>query len=384
MKSNKKITLILIAVIVAALAVSAVIVAEIIKLSKPEEIVITEPLSGDGTGYYRHCYYELNDAEKELYAAIVQGIGTMPEKIPVKHFEGGDFNKVFSAVSLDNPDLFSMGLTSILGEDRDGMYFKPDYTMTYEEYAVRLEQVRTKAYDIANAALQYTSLYERELYVHDYIINNCVYSTQGDDVNSIYGCLINGVASCEGYSRAYQYILSLLNIDNRLITGLGYAADGSSEGHMWNYAVIGGKGYFTDITWDDPVSESGNTVIHKYFNINTDTLLINHADLAQTVPLTTETADSFFTVENNILTYTDDEQLAKAVSDAVFNALSRGYKNVEFKFNDKETLDTCLDKFFSSGILFDAYTGAGLNVSSEDFNVYYSKDEAMLYLCLYF
>lgn len=384
MKNKTKYILIFAGVIVAALIVSAFATVKILDLSKPEELQITAPVTGDGTGYYRHCYEELNESEKELYAAIMQSLYSMPEKINVKPFSDGDFSKVFSAVSLDNPDMFALGLKGVLDADNKGTYFVPEYTVTAEEYNTMLSAVAAKANEILAGAGAYTSVYERELFVHDYLINNCVYSTKGDNVNNIYGCLVEGVASCEGYSRAFQYLLNYLNIDNRLVTGTGSTDGSAPTGHMWNYVLIEGEGYFVDVTWDDPVTESGNTCIHKYFNINTDYLLTNHGDIVQTLPLCTAKKFNFSVYENNIFNYTDSESFAGALAASVNSAVQRGYSCVELQFTDKAALEFSMEQLLKTAALPDAYASAGIRSDSENFNIYYSKDDAHLYLCIYF
>ena len=384
MKNKTKYILIFAGVVIAALIVSALAAVKILELSKPEEIQITAPVTGDGTGYYRHCYEELNESEKELYAAIMQSLYSLPEKINVKPFSDGDFSKVFSAVSLDNPDMFAMGLKGVLDADNNGTYFVPEYTLTADEYNTMLSAVAAKANEILAGAAAYTSVYERELYVHDYLINNCVYSTKGANVNNIYGCLIDGVASCEGYSRAFQYLLNYLNIDNRLVTGTGSTDDSAPTGHMWNYVLLDGEGYFVDVTWDDPVTESGNTCIHKYFNINTDFLLTNHGDLVQTLPLCTAKKYNFSVYENNIFSYTDPEEFSSALAASVNSAVQRGYGCVEMQFTDKTALDFSMDQLLSTTALPDAYASAGIESDDANFNIYYSKDDEHLYMCVYF
>lgn len=384
MKNKSKYILIFAGVVIAALIVSALATVKILELSKPAEIQISAPVTGDGTGYYRHCYEELNDSEKELYAAIMQSLYSMPEKITVKPFTDGDFSKVFSAVSLDNPDMFALGLKGVLDADNKGTYFVPEYTVTAEEYNTMLTAVASKANEILAGASAYTSVYERELFVHDYLINNCVYSTKGDNVNNIYGCLVEGVASCEGYSRAFQYLLNYLNIDNRLVTGTGSTDDSAPTGHMWNYLLLEGEGYFVDVTWDDPVTESGNTCIHKYFNINTDYLLKNHDDIVQTLPLCTAKKYNFSVYENNIFNYADSEAFAGALAASVNSAVQRGYKCVELKFTDKAALEFAMEQLLNTAALPDAYTSAGIQSSADNFNIYYSRDDAHLYLCIYF
>ena len=113
--------------------------------------------------------------------------------------------------------------------------------------------------------------------IHDYIINNTVYDMDAKVVDNIhvtqyksqkaYGALIEGKAICGGYSDATAIILSKLNIPNYKI---------ASNNHVWNYVYVDDTWYHLDLTWDDPVVNTGdNVLLNTYFLIDTKTLLEN-------------------------------------------------------------------------------------------------------------
>ena len=65
------------------------------------------PVSGKGTGYYRHCYEELNENEKKLYSIVLPEIYKQKAKIEVPQLEDGSLTNVLKALSYDNPDMFN-------------------------------------------------------------------------------------------------------------------------------------------------------------------------------------------------------------------------------------------------------------------------------------
>lgn len=112
---------------------------------------------------------------------------------------------------------------------------------------------------------------------HDYLINNSVYDKaradaieQGNDTSSsnshkANGPLIDGSSLCSGYSDAMKIYLDKLKIQNYKI---------SNNNHIWNLVKIGDSWLHLDLTWDDPVTNTGeNLLLHKFFLIDTDTLL---------------------------------------------------------------------------------------------------------------
>lgn len=389
MKNNKSknakriFTAVIVLVVLAALTLGGFSAMKLIQRSLPASFEPPAPTSGKGTGYYRHCYEELNDSEKLMYAVILQNVYSMPEKIEVPELSQGDFSRVFEALSYDNPDLFSLGISSKLVQEGKKTYFIPEYSMSYEEYSSKLAEVNAIASAVASSAMQYTSEYERELFIHDYIVNHCSYELNVPNGNDIYGCLVNGKASCEGYSRAFQYILSAVGIDNRLVTGEAADNDGTFIGHMWNYAIIDGDGYFTDVTWDDPSSDS-NVLRHTYFNASTQQILLNHRDIKQSIPFCNATRFNFFVYENAVLSYGDEAALRDSLERVINNSKNRGYACAEMRFESAEAVEWALDAMFKKSVIFDVYTQLGLAENMENNSIYYSSDNETLTVCLYY
>ena len=106
---------------------------------------------------------------------------------------------------------------------------------------------------------------------HDYIINTSSYDTDRSDNNIInyksdiaYGPLIETKALCGGYSDAMELFLEKMGIKSYKV---------SSEEHVWNAVEIDGKWYNLDLTWDDPITNTGEDVLsYTYFMINTPQL----------------------------------------------------------------------------------------------------------------
>ncbi len=109
---------------------------------------------------------------------------------------------------------------------------------------------------------------------HDYIINNTKYDSNyqiNSDKNAYsgspynaYGVVTEGKAICGGYSDIMAIYLDKLEIKNYKI---------SSEEHIWNYVYIDNSWYHIDLTWDDPVTNTGaDMLIYDFFLINSKQL----------------------------------------------------------------------------------------------------------------
>lgn len=99
--------------------------------------------------------------------------------------------------------------------------------------------------------------FERELILHDRLADHIAYE-DGNRVHDAYGALVNGKAVCEGYAKAFQYLLQKVGIQSFMATGIG-----NGDLHAWNIVRIDSKYYNVDLTWDDVKSD----IIYTYFNI---------------------------------------------------------------------------------------------------------------------
>lgn len=112
---------------------------------------------------------------------------------------------------------------------------------------------------------------------HDYIINHTVYDdersseikngTSTDIIhpsNTAYGPLFTGKAICGGYTDAMALFLDKIGILNFKI---------ASENHIWNVVYLDGAWKHLDLTWDDPVVNTGENILtYNYFLLTTDEL----------------------------------------------------------------------------------------------------------------
>ena len=388
-KNNVKVKIFagLVAVFFVAVAVCGFLLYAIYDTNlKPAQFEnLKAPASGIDAGYYRYCYYELSAEEQAIYTVILDSIYEMPERIEIPELVTGNLNKIFTALSYDNPDLFCLGLNCKVYKEGLKTFFEPAYCMDKETYKKQKTELEAVAPAILKGAEKFTSAYEKELYVHDYLVTNCVYvdPETSSFANSAYGCIVTGKASCEGYARAFQYLLSKLNIDNRLVTGESTEDGVNYIGHMWNYVLLDGEGYFVDVTWDDPKTAT-QVLRHTFFNVTTDDILLEHRNIEQTLPLCTAKKYNYFVYENAFINDVSTQQLETSVENAVYNSSRRGYKCVELSFNYSAALNTAKDTLFNTGVIYTIYHDLGIIEDLVGAKVYYSTDEKMNALCLFF
>ena len=86
--------------------------------------------------------------------------------------------------------------------------------------------------------------------IFDYIANNVSYDDTGVlntniESQNLIGPIFNKKSVCEGYSKLYKQILSLIGVESIIVSGGGSKVDG---GHVWNQVKINNVWYNTDVT----------------------------------------------------------------------------------------------------------------------------------------
>ena len=111
---------------------------------------------------------------------------------------------------------------------------------------------------IINSASRLSSKYEKELYVHNTLINKISYVSNSAYNQTSYSAIVNNQTVCAGYAKAFQYIMNQLGITTYYVTGTS-----EGENHAWNIIKLDDGYYNIDLTWDDAAYNH-----YKYFNIN--------------------------------------------------------------------------------------------------------------------
>lgn len=113
---------------------------------------------------------------------------------------------------------------------------------------------------------------EVALVAHDYIVDTVSYdrSLIKENIYNMYGALADREAVCEGYAKAFKYLLDYYKVPNIIVAGKGKNDEADTERHAWNYIKINGQWYGVDTTWDDPIIMTGNRKVtnelkYRYF-----------------------------------------------------------------------------------------------------------------------
>ena len=313
----------------------------------PTQPHVTQPAEFARAGSFRHHYGQLNPAEQAAYRAILEAMPGFPERVEVRDLDEEGIRAVFRALMLDQPMLFQISSTQYrILQTPDGRVttFIPEYLMDREEYQRRVDAI---AEVIEGIPLPYEgSEFEIQLALHDFLVQHCTYSDDIADhnVSSVYGALVQGYASCEGYSRAMLLLLELNGIGAYIVTG--YASNADFEGpHAWNKVRIGGNWYYLDATWNDPVMEGGREIVSRaFFNLRAEDLAHSH-ELNDEVHIADSTAQNYSRVRG--LFFEEINQAAEArLAQAMTEALDAGRGVLELRMASPAALEQASQALF--------------------------------------
>lgn len=265
-----------------------------------------------------HYYYnQLDDTSKIIYESLENNIenlktgvyeinfGTQFNSIINQGEEGktklnSAFQSAWNAFTYDYVDIFyidssklvlttntttigELSINEVVLSKAENTNYLTEDVGTSEEVKNRvkyLEDIRTKI----SAQLNGYTEYEKIKFLHNWMIDKFTYDQSNSNPNAynVYGAFSTRSVVCEGYSRAFKYILDGLGIESVIVSGTATNSAGVEEPHMWNYVRINEKWYAIDVTWDDPIIADGGTLTeemrYKYFLKGSNEFLTNHKE----------------------------------------------------------------------------------------------------------
>ena len=405
---------------------------------------------------YKYYYSTLTQKQKEIYVVLYEIVDEMKTgniKI-AEGVESVDLSVAMSAYFADNPSHFwvteSMETcwtsTDNLGMNLDrffnGMFSvfpgvdkKEDFSnysaaycnmkYIYETTGERDEakkRLETKIAQALSGVSPDMSEFDRELYLHDWLLENCEYDGEAYDEYlesgliegfnesyTAYGALVNGKATCAGYARAMQLLLSETGIESRFITGVRNDEEvGEAVAHAWNVVFIDGAAYHLDATWNDrdlwgikdsaysPVKDGNkqgfydvkNRTEHKYFNVNEETVSRDHWGFAPQLCTATD-ANYYFRKGLDFTIDSTGAEKIETLSTELADMVRRNVGLIEvYVGTDQHTreqlVDTLVDK--AEGIMYDSLAEANQKLGERYFRediVYYGVDEEAGIISIY-
>lgn len=273
-------------------------------------------IEGEYTGKLDNYYYEQLDIYgKVIYKTLLDNIdelkiGTYEIKLSnvlsnaMKEDDGKEiinlaFQNAWNAFRLDHPEVYYINVTNMylttksitLGKNvtyefylnnREEKSLQPEF-YTIDAINNSSSEISKKKEEIIKD-IKDSSSFAKILYIHNWIVDNIEYDINMQNANNsnIYGAIIENKVVCEGYAKAFKYLLDELNIPCVIVCGDVTDENGNTQSHAWNAVYLDGKWYAVDITWDDPIiigeGKLSNDLKYKYFLKGTAEIEKNHKE----------------------------------------------------------------------------------------------------------
>lgn len=275
---------------------------EVKTISKNEEQNVENPIeniqTNESDNYNSENFYynQLDDNGKIIYNKLNENKENMKTGNYIIQFdktfnellnsENGEqkmntaYQSALDAYFLDNPDIFYIDVTKMyllmstrtvrnkttytvtIGVDNGGSYYTQGF-YSKSQVDKTIESINKISDQLINTTSNNT--YTKLQQMHDWIVDNVEYeqTLSGTNIRNIYGAFGEKQVVCEGYAKAYKYLLDKIGIENIIVVGYGTNSKGNTEDHAWNYVKLTGKWYAVDVTWDDPIIVGGGKLSDK-------------------------------------------------------------------------------------------------------------------------
>ncbi len=227
---------------------------------------------------FYYCYSKLDDKEKEIYSKILYALILRKPDVTFEFKnESHDLSNIYQCVLADHPEIFyTKGFEYKEYEYRNGQVeqdFIPIYTMDSEEIVHMQAEIKNYVTLYMDAMPENLSNYEKVVYTYEYIINQTVYDRDAENNQEMCSVMTSGKSVCNGYAKAFQYLLRQHGIDCTIITGFI-----NTEPHTWNAVLLDGDWYYVDVTWGDTAyrKESDTMICYENFLVTTEEIKKNH------------------------------------------------------------------------------------------------------------
>lgn len=219
--------------------------------------------------YFTNLGIDFTSLRADLVSALSQHLDSVniyKYAIPYTQANVDALNTLLYKDICENFDCTTFSLSISTGSKLHTLYFT--HNLSDEEYFEKLAELENGAENLLSGIKNNPDLtvVQKALLVHDRLIVQTAYEYYHPVYAfEAYGPIVDGKGVCEGYAKAYQYLLNMLNIPN-------YYCRSATLYHGWNIVYINNTPYNVDVTWDDPQYDKNGRVMHNYFLLSNNAL----------------------------------------------------------------------------------------------------------------
>ena len=260
-------------------------------------------------GYY---YKSLSKQQKAVYDALRQGFDTLAPAIRVERLDAEALADVYQRLKLDEPLLwFVTGYTYRFYPQATHVELVPEYLFDKGKIREHRQAILSRIARLVRP-LQGKSAAEKELAIHDFILENVRYDKLKKSYShEIIGPLTQGVGVCEGIAKTVKVLCDAVGLPCIVALCHNAPEKGIRYRHAWNIIRVDGKCYHLDATFDNSLQRGVER--YDYFNLDDKRIFRDHQSPVLPLPACTD-GDGFY---YRTISLTKREQVESRVKQAL-------------------------------------------------------------------
>lgn len=316
----------------------------------------------------KFAYRQLDDEGKQIYDELYYTIKNHEEEIEVSSLDEEKVDTAFDYVLKDHPEIFwcdSYKCVRYMAAGKTvSLEVEPIYSMTIEEAGELEKQIELEVQGYIDGINGNMDGYEKAKFIYTKMIEDINYNTASENNQNIISAFINKETVCQGFAKAFQYLMYKLDIECTLVRG---KANGDS--HVWNLIKLDDEYYYVDVTWgstnfeDDEYNEK--YVNYNYFCITTEEICKNH-EITETmeVPECVSITNNYFVREGRYFTEFDIDKIGTVITQAIQN----NEVEIALKASTEEVFKEITNYLIDERHIFDYYsTNSSISFSKSKF-----------------
>lgn len=250
---------------------------------------------------------QLSPEGQKVYNELLNAIENQETTVNLPVMDLVERNQIDTLIHQEHPELYYAGNIGAgeLHTDKNGRQWEK-VNITYNLVTTDLKQV---VQDFLSGLPRNSSDYEKELYVHDKLVDETYYEdmkyTEATISNSIRDCLVHHATSSLGYAYTMKAIMGELNIPCTVIQGT-YTRNGKTIQQAWNKVTLNGKQYLTDVFQDDPNGRQHN-MSHRWFNLTQREMDQDHHPSNHAIESGCNSTDQNYYRKNNLFFHSTND-----------------------------------------------------------------------------
>mgnify|MGYP000933342444 CR=1 FL=1 len=281
--------------------------------------------------------------EKHTLSKIIESLYHFSDEITVASLTSNEkLQEILQNELMNNSELFFINGFKLMYSPVTTIVY-PNYIYDEKSFKFVLDSCRRKANQLISR-IQGTNDYARALQAHDFLARNVGYENGTDrELHTIVGPFTKKKGVCEGYAKAFKYLLDMMGIPCKLIYGFGCDPGvGVEESHAWNVIQLDGNWLHVDVTFDTTI-RNGHMLRYDYFGLTTEQILKDHRYVVDKYPAANQLGYGYYDRNNLVMT------TRKQMRDYISSVLRSGKSDCVFKLPDSSIGDN-LDRKVSSEI----------------------------------